>query len=393
MKRHIPRLVVMSLVASAGVTVLVFAGVLVVAFFVENWSPNWSIGGSIVEALREPPPAVESATPAVEPAAPSIPAAQAFREGFGIWVLAAAAPLAWYFSIWLIWGRDPLAGVAFPRFYPPSGISPATVRQIVGMGFDEKAMAAELLSLAVRGQVKVIRTKRGLYGLRRTDKGPGLLTAAERHLMGALFRGVNEIVIGRKQGVRLRVAMEAFRKHLEDELEGSVYANNTGATLSGVMISGGAFMVAAMSYQDVGMQNVELALAGGALVLIGAINALFFKLMKAPTALGRELMDEIAGFRMFLATAEHERMKQADAPEMTEHLYAEHLPYALAMDMELAWSNRFSTLLKRAIPDPMDYEWYASGGNETFSGGLLGMAHALGAAIAGVLEMDDGGLE
>jgi len=56
MKRHIPRLVVMSLVASAGVTVLVFAGVLVVSFFVENWSPNWSIGGSIVEALRESPP-------------------------------------------------------------------------------------------------------------------------------------------------------------------------------------------------------------------------------------------------------------------------------------------------------------------------------------------------
>ncbi len=85
--------------------------------------------------------------------------------------LSVAAPFAWYMLIWSIYGRDPLAGVTFPRFYPPEALSAATVRQIVGMGFDEKAMAAELLSLAVRGYVRVIRTRRGLYGLWRTDKG------------------------------------------------------------------------------------------------------------------------------------------------------------------------------------------------------------------------------
>lgn len=383
MKHHVLRLSLFSLAATAGVAVLVFAAVLAGGFFVENWSPDWTIADSVVEALNEAPQAGE-------PARPAVPPAQAFWEGVWIWALAVAAPFAWYMLIWSLYGRDPLAGVAFPRFYPPEGISPAKLRQIVGMGFDEKAMAAELLSLAVRGHVRVIRTKRGLYGLRRTDKGPGLLTAAERRLMAALFRGVNEVVIGRKQGVRLRVAMEAFRKHLEDELEGPVYATNVGATLTGVMISGGALMVAVMAYRDVVMQNAELGMAGGALFLLALLNVLFFRLMKAPTALGRELLDEIAGFRMFLVTAEHERMKSADAPEMSEHLYAEHLPYALAMDLELAWSDRFSAMLKRAIPDPMDYEWYASGGDETFNDGLIGMASALGAAIAAAFE-DDGG--
>ena len=383
MKHHILRLSALSLVATAGVAVLVLLAVLVGGFFYENWSPDWSIGDSVVEALSEAPQAGEAARPAVPPA-------QAFREGIWTWALAVAAPFAWYMLIWGIYGRDPLAGVAFPRFHPPDGLSPATLRQIVGMGFDEKAMAAELLSLAVRGYVRVIRTKRGLYGLRRTGKGPDGLTAAERHLMSAMFRGVTEIVIGRKQGVRLRVAMEAFRKRLEDDLEGPVYATNVGATLTGVMISGGAFMAAAMTYRDAALQNVELTMAGCAALLIAAMNVLFFTLMKAPTALGRELLDEIAGFRMFLATAEHERMKLADAPEMSEHLYATHLPYALAMDLELAWSDRFSTLLKRAIPDPMDYEWYASGGRETFSNGLVGMARSLGAAIAGVFDKDDG---
>ena len=130
-------------------------------------------------------------------------------------------------------------------------------------------------------------------------------------------------------------------------------------------------------------------MAGVAVLLIAAMNVLFFTLMKAPTALGRELLDEIGGFRMFLATAEHGRMRLADAPEMSEHLYAVHLPYALAMNLELAWSDRFSTLLERAIPDPTDYDWYAGGG-ETFSNGLVGMASALGAAIASAFEKDDG---
>jgi hypothetical protein len=383
MKHHILRLSLLSIAATAGVTVLALAGALVVGFFVENWRPDWSFVGSLIDVLSEAPQAGE-------PARPPVPPAQAFLDGVWIWGLAVAAPFAWYMLIWSLYGRDPLPGVAFPRFHPPDGLSPATVRQIVGMGFDEKAMAAELLSLAVRGHVRVIRTKRGLYGLRRTDKGPGQLTAAERHLMAGMFRGVTEIVIGRQQGVRLRVAMEAFQKRLEDELEGPVYATNVGATLTGVMISGGAFMVAAMSYRDAALGNVELAMAGAALLLIGAMNALFFTLMKAPTALGRGLLDEIAGFRMFLATADHERMKLADAPDMSEHLYAMHLPYALALDLELAWSDRFSTLLKRAIPDPMDYEWYASGGDETFSNGLVGMASALGAAIASAFEKDDG---
>ena len=367
----------------AGVTVMVLGLVLVGGFFYENWSPDWTISDSIAKAIAEPPR--DDA-----PGRPAVPMAQTFRDGIWIWGVAVLAPLAWYMVIWLIWGRDPLGRPAFPRFYPPQGLSPATVRQIVGMGFDEKAMAAEMLSLAVRGHVKVIRTKRGLYGLRRTDKGPSLLTAAERHLMSVLFRGVGEVVIGRKQGVRLRVAMESFRTHLEEELEGPVYATNAGATLTGVMVSAAAFMVATMSYRDVTMQDTELAMAGGALLLLAIFNVLFFTLMKAPTKLGRELLDEIAGFRMFLVTAEHNRMKMADAPEMSEHLYATHLPYALAMDMELAWSDRFTELFQRAIPDPMDYEWYASGGEEKFSHGLLGMAQSLGAAIASAFEKDDG---
>ncbi|HXZ47099.1 MAG TPA: DUF2207 domain-containing protein, partial [Pseudolabrys sp.] len=46
------------------------------------------------------------------------------------------------------------------------------------------------------------------------------------------------------------------------------------------------------------------------------INGVFFYLMRAPTALGRPIMDQLAGFRLYLQTAESDRLNM-QAPEIT----------------------------------------------------------------------------
>ena len=78
-------------------------------------------------------------------------------------------------------------------------------------------------------------------------------------------------------------------------------------------------------------------------------------------------------------------MKMADAPKMTSHLYAQHLPYALAMDIELDWSERFAASLKRTIPDALDFDWYADPGKVAYDMGVMGMVRALGGALAAVM--------
>jgi hypothetical protein len=151
--------------------------------------------------------------------------------------------------------------------------------------------------------------------------------------------------------------------------------------LAGIVISAAGIMAAVMYRLDAMHAPVELAMVSEAVLLLVLINALFYRLMRAPTVLGRELLDQIAGFRMYLATTDHERMKMAEAPEMTEHLYATYLPYALAMDLELVWSDRFSTLLNRAIPNKMGYDW-CTAKDLTGSGyGLLDMAESLGVSF------------
>ena len=179
--------------------------------------------------------------------------------------------------------------------------------------------------------------------------------------------------------------METFREKLEHELEGPVYETHLWAVALGAMISGLGFMAAAS--QPGGFPaGLDFWLATSALIAMATLNVLFFRLMKAPTDLGRQILEEIGGFRRFLATAEHERMKLADAPRMTSHLFAQHLPYALAMDIELDWSERFAASLKRTIPDALDYDWYADPGKVAYDMGLMGMVRALGGAMASVLE-------
>jgi uncharacterized membrane protein len=71
-------------------------------------------------------------------------------------------------------------------------------------------------------------------------------------------------------------------------------------------------------------------------------------LLRAPTVAGRKLLDQIEGFRMYLSTAEEERLKVLHPPEKTPELFEKYLPYALALDCENEWNAKFATVLAAA---------------------------------------------
>ena len=81
-----------------------------------------------------------------------------------------------------------------------------------------------------------------------------------------------------------------------------------------------------------------------------AVNGLFLYLMKAPTALGRPVMDQLDGFRLYLETAEKDRLN-LQAPEITADRFEALLPYAVALDVEKPWADAFGAALRRAHPD------------------------------------------
>jgi uncharacterized membrane protein YgcG len=122
-----------------------------------------------------------------------------------------------------------------------------------------------------------------------------------------------------------------------------------------------------------------------------ALNGLFFYLLRAPTALGRPVMDKLAGFRMYLETAESGRLNIADAPDLTAERFESLLPYAVALDVEKPWAEAFASALKRAHPDDPDplghyYRpaWRRGGAwtSDTFGRGVTSAVSAATGALA-----------
>jgi hypothetical protein len=87
------------------------------------------------------------------------------------------------------------------------------------------------------------------------------------------------------------------------------------------------------------------ALAG----TFAAVNGLFLYLLRAPTDLGRRVMDQLDGLRLYLTTAETPRLNMG-APEITTERFEALLPYAVALDAEEPWSNAFAAAFARAHP-------------------------------------------
>jgi uncharacterized membrane protein YgcG len=114
-----------------------------------------------------------------------------------------------------------------------------------------------------------------------------------------------------------------------------------------------------------------------------ALNGLFIYLMRAPTALGRPIMDQLEGFKLYLETAEKDRLN-LQAPEITAERFEALLPYAVALDVEKPWAEAFSAALSRAHPgdsDPMRHYHPAWHGGHAWSGTNFG--GAVGATVLG----------
>src|SRR5262245_65707113 len=113
------------------------------------------------------------------------------------------------------------------------------------------------------------------------------------------------------------------------------------------------------------------------------VNGLFLYLLRAPTALGRPIMDQLDGLRLYLQTAESDRLNLS-APEITAEHFEALLPYAVALDVEKPWSDAFASALRRAHPDDPDPMSHYRSGWSSGSWASSNCSSSVSASIAGV---------
>jgi uncharacterized membrane protein YgcG len=82
------------------------------------------------------------------------------------------------------------------------------------------------------------------------------------------------------------------------------------------------------------------------------IHGVFVHLMKAPTFAGRRLLDQVQGFKLFLSAVDGDRLNRILPPEQSPAVFEKFLPYALALNVEQAWAEKFSGVLSAAGTAP-----------------------------------------
>ena len=356
----------------------------------------------------------------------------------------------YYIIVWAAVGRDPAAGTIMPLYDPPAGFSPAAVRYLRKMAFDDKAFAAAVINLAVKKQL-TIKQEKHVYSVAPPPKDePTPLSPEEKILRSKLLASGTELQLKQSNWQTISDAVKGVKKSLETAIEKIYFFTNGKYVIPGVVLTLLSILAIVASLPDVGDKATSAFmcvwltgwtfgvimlltraiaawrsitgpldvigavfttafalpfLAGeifglymlsrgvtmpGALMLVAilALNPIFHHLLKAPTRAGRKVLDQIEGFRVFLAATEEDVLNRMNPPERTPAIFEKYLPYAVALDCEKAWGAQFASVLAAAAAGGQSTSgyspaWYS--GAAFSAGDFAGFASSFSSGLSGAI--------
>jgi uncharacterized membrane protein YgcG len=263
----------------------------------------------------------------------------------------------WLYARWRRVGRDPKAGPLFPRYEPPKGVSPAAVRFISRMGFDHRCFAAGILGLGARGYLTVDQRGEDFH-LKRTGRSVDWL-AGDRPLADALFGSRDSTTITKTYDPQIAAAQGALAAALKQHYKGVLFSRNGGSMAVGVLLA--VLTVGAC----IALEASAAVIIPTVVVLVAMLVA-FSRWMPSYTVQGRRLMDEVEGLRQYLGVAERDSLARLKAPELTPQEFARMLPFALALDVEKTWADRFAAVAGAAAVSAAVASYYHSDRGDGF---------------------------
>jgi uncharacterized membrane protein YgcG len=317
----------------------------------------------------------------------------------------------YYLLVWMKVGKDPEKGLIVPLYQAPEGFSPASIRFISAMKYDDKCFSAALINLAVKGAISINQDVKGKFNLTKKEGDNIELAPGEAAIMQQLFKVNNHITLKQSEHERVIPALREHASCLYQDYESLYYRTNKKFFAPGIVLSIAAIILSFINMQEqeiisstifVGMftlipffilgisfrrffkqrkfqsllkiavqliffgiffsfagdmirqvftQNMHLV-AWPVLIssyLLVAGNILFEQWLKAPTLAGRRLLDKIEGFKLYLNVAEEDELKLSEKPQFTTDIYEKFLPYAIALGVESAWSKQLDAAISAGI--------------------------------------------
>lgn len=259
------------------------------------------------------------------------------KDNRGMLLAVATVLLAafYLFTVWSRYGRDPDAGVIFPRYEPPKGYSPASARFISEMGYDSETLSAAVINLAVKGYLSITKRDDEYMLQKNSWAGKEKLARGEEALLMGLFADGPEIDLDQENHETLGAAKSAHKKALTRDYKNIYFKKNTILLMPSLL---GSMLMLVVIAMIGGFSPVVVVLY----VLIVILHGLFAYLLQAPTPKGRLLLDELQGFEMYLRVAEKDDLNHRYPPDKTPELFERYLPFAVALGVEQVWAEQFA---------------------------------------------------
>ena len=343
------------------------------------------------------------------------------NRGIFIALAGIMAVFLYYLAVWIAVGRDPGKGTIIPQYTPPDKLSPAAMRYITQMGYDKEVFASSLLNLAVKGHI-TIEDDNGDYTLKKTGKGTDLAPEEKKITEKLFKKEKDIIALKNKNHAAIAAAVKSLKDSLSLTYEKNYFMKNLKYFIPGLVLSCvimlvslfidftttpenfiiiwlffwtigvfflmsrvvmawrealrarsfkpihifGALFITAFSIPFLGAELFVLGfyitmaswLMPVSVLAMALVNFVFYHLLKAPTRAGRQVLDKIEGFRMYMAVAEKDRLNTLARPDKSPKTFERFLPYALALGIANQWADYFSDVIQTADSSSDGSTWH-----------------------------------
>ena len=303
--------------------------------------------------------------------------ANAFAVSLGL----AGAAFGLFGLLLFLYRKSRGQGLVIPLYHSPQGLEPHALRYAATFRWDNAGFCATLLQLAVAGYVRIEEKGEDII-LHKvlpvpTTAAPGTeaagtltpgsgatgswgvgaspLSPAAVAVLEGLFATHEQVVVSQNSALLYQAKLQMLAKTPSPRYRRKA--------LVGVLL----LVVPALA---IGLFNALYTVSAAAIVpQLLTIMGLFIgnaKLLYVYSPSWRTLADAIAGFTLYLNTAEKHRLEAlfpaaGPVPEQNEAQFERFLPYAFALGVAQTWADSFASTLGDAGYSPV---WY-TGGNVT----------------------------
>ena len=287
---------------------------------------------------------------------------------FSLWIVGAGGVLLTFLVNLFFWrkkGRDPKKGIIIPQFEAPKGYTPADCAYVDNYyKYTHRAFVSTLVGLAVKKRMTIEddQEKKNLFVNRQKYiferlKGPGKkLEKLELDFLDDIFGGKQrQEIVRKKYNKNMSKAKTALQLNLKGNHNGTNIIRNYALTMKSLIIPIISVALGIFCYNRYGGSFGIIILMVAILI---ALTYLFSRWFQRPTALGRKLMDDVAGLKQYLKLTEKDRLKIVNPPNFSFEHFEAMLPYAIALDCADEWEHQFEVINPEVARQHQPFMWY-----------------------------------